>query len=382
MQYRGSYLSYLLMYLFYFLSLALLSGLISVYLLDRGYSASQVSLVVASSYIVSVILQPLVGYLNDHFNLKWVNSVVLIIAAILGIALIFAKHLFSITLLYSLTLGLFNSTKPVIERMATLSKYQYGKIRIWGTIGYAIGSQIGGLIYQYISPESMYFFFSISLGICLLGIIGTRNEHKNSDIHGETTTQHLGLWNKNFIVYLIIVCLFYAITNLNTTYLPAMFQHQGISVDKVSTIILLITISELPIIYYSHRFMNNISNRHMLIIVFILLIIQFGTYCFIPYNIIHVIISIGTKAVSTVIFIMLNMKIVVSIVDSDLQMSALAWVSTFNSFSSIVGQGLGGKILDTYSYTDFYLILFLIAVIGLGISYFYHIPSVSKYHLF
>ena len=84
MQYRGSYLSYLLMYLFYFLSLALLSGLISVYLLDRGYSASQVSLVVASSYIVSVILQPLVGYLNDHFNLKWVNSVVLIIAAILS----------------------------------------------------------------------------------------------------------------------------------------------------------------------------------------------------------------------------------------------------------------------------------------------------------
>ncbi len=266
--------------------------------------------------------------------------------------------------------------------MATLSKYQYGKIRIWGTIGYAIGSQIGGLIYQYISPESMYFFFSISLGICLLGIIGTRNEHKNSDIHGETTTQHLGLWNKNFIVYLIIVCLFYAITNLNTTYLPAMFQHQGISVDKVSTIILLITISELPIIYYSHRFMNNISNRHMLIIVFILLIIQFGTYCFIPYNIIHVIISIGTKAVSTVILIMLNMKIVVSIVDSDLQMSALAWVSTFNSFSSIVGQGLGGKILDTYSYTDFYLILFLIAVIGLGISYFYHLPSGRKYHLF
>ena len=98
MQYRGSYLSYLLMYLFYFLSLALLSGLISVYLLDRGYSASQVSLVVASSYIVSVILQPLVGYLNDHFNLKWVNSVVLIIAAILGIALIFAKHL--LVLLY------------------------------------------------------------------------------------------------------------------------------------------------------------------------------------------------------------------------------------------------------------------------------------------
>ena len=35
--------------------------------------------------------------------------------------------------------------------------------------------------------------------------------------------------------------------------------------------------------------------------------------------------------------------------------SALVVVGNGNG---IVGQGLGGKILDTYSYTDFYLILF------------------------
>lgn len=35
-KYQGSYLSYFLMYMFYYLSMALFSGLISVYLMDKG----------------------------------------------------------------------------------------------------------------------------------------------------------------------------------------------------------------------------------------------------------------------------------------------------------------------------------------------------------
>lgn len=46
------------MYMFYYLSMALFSGLISVYLMDKGYKASEVSFVVACSYILSMITQP------------------------------------------------------------------------------------------------------------------------------------------------------------------------------------------------------------------------------------------------------------------------------------------------------------------------------------
>jgi OHS family lactose permease-like MFS transporter len=54
MKLKGSYLSYFLMYMFYYLSMALFSGLISVYLMDKGYSASQVSFVVSCSFILSM----------------------------------------------------------------------------------------------------------------------------------------------------------------------------------------------------------------------------------------------------------------------------------------------------------------------------------------
>ena len=42
-RYQGSYLSYFFMYMFYYLSMALFSGLISVYLMDKGYKATEVA---------------------------------------------------------------------------------------------------------------------------------------------------------------------------------------------------------------------------------------------------------------------------------------------------------------------------------------------------
>ncbi|WRK52087.1 hypothetical protein SD457_16585 [Coprobacillaceae bacterium CR2/5/TPMF4] len=58
------------------------------------------------------------------------NMIILLLAAMLGICFIFVKNIYTIALIYSLALGLFNSTNPVIENMATLSRFQYGKIRI------------------------------------------------------------------------------------------------------------------------------------------------------------------------------------------------------------------------------------------------------------
>lgn len=173
--YKNSYFSYLLMYFFYFFSLAVFSGYISVYLMDKGYHASQVSMVVSCSFILSMIIQPIVGYFNDHYSQKRLNMLILLLAAVLGIIFIYAQNIYMIALIYSLALGLFNAANPVIENMATLSRFSYGKIRIWGTIGYAVASKISGVIYDDVSPEAMYAFFTIGLILCVIGIYGTQN---------------------------------------------------------------------------------------------------------------------------------------------------------------------------------------------------------------
>lgn len=378
-RYKNSYLSYLLMYFFYFFSLAVFSGYISVYLMDKGYHASQVSMVVSWSFILSMIIQPIIGYLNDHYHQKTLNMLILLIAAILGVCFIYAQNIYLIAMIYSLALGLFNAANPVIENMATLSRFSYGKIRIWGTIGYAVASKVSGVIYDYVSPEAMYAFFTIGLIFCVIGIYGTQNVKQ---IKMQKKEKSSGLLQKNFIIYLVIVCLFYAITNTNTTYLPAMFQNMGLSMNTTSTVIFILTLSELPVIFFSHQYMNRLTNKQLLVGIFILLIIQFLTYSCIHQPLIVVIVSICTKAVSTMLFIMLNLKIVSTIVDIKHQMSALALVQTCRNLGSIVFQWIAGYLIDFYSYDIFYLILALLSIVGMIICLLYRIPSGNDQHLF
>ena len=57
--YKNSYLSYFLMYFFFFFSLAFFSGFLSVYLMDQGFSASQVSFVVSCSFHLILLIAAL-----------------------------------------------------------------------------------------------------------------------------------------------------------------------------------------------------------------------------------------------------------------------------------------------------------------------------------
>ena len=62
--FRNSYPAYLFLYSFYFMSTALFTTLISVYLIGQQYSASQVSNLVSTAFFLSMIAQHLLGYIN------------------------------------------------------------------------------------------------------------------------------------------------------------------------------------------------------------------------------------------------------------------------------------------------------------------------------
>lgn len=381
-KYQGSYLSYFLMYMFYYLSMALFSGLISVYLMDKGYKASDVSLVVSCSFILSMITQPFIGNLCDRYDKKKVNGILLAIAGIFGIVFILANNIYMIAIVYSVVLAILNGVNPIIERMATVSKHKYGLIRIWGTIGYASGSQVSGLIYRYISPEAMYLFFVAGMVLCVIGILGTIDVKEIEQTNEEKTSMKDVLFNKKLLFYLVISCIFYGITNVNSTYLPSMYQHNGLTVSQATTVIFAGTMMELPVILLSRFYMNKIGNKQLLMLSFILLIVQFMTYAYIPNVVIQIIMTFLTKSVTTMAFIMINMKVIATIIDGSHQMSALSIVSTFKSFSSIIFQMIAGYLIDLYSYQFFYGFLFVCAIIGLVLCILYKIPSGNEHRLF
>ena len=82
------------MYFFFFFSLAFFSGFISVYLMDQGYSASQVSFCCfLFLYIIRHCSALLLEKLNDQYESRYVNSILLLAAGMLGIIFIFLKNI-------------------------------------------------------------------------------------------------------------------------------------------------------------------------------------------------------------------------------------------------------------------------------------------------
>ena len=364
-RYKNSYLSYFLMYNFYYLSWAVFSALISVYLLGKGFKASEVSLVVSTSFLTSMIFQPVIGMFSDRYDVKKVNFVLFALAGIGGLAFMFASSLITITIGYSFVLTLINGTNPVMEKIASSSPYQYGKIRIWGTIGYATGSWLAGMIYQLISPSAIFICFIITMILCIIGLLGTQTPSELGQNNEEKTKTSTLFHNYKYLYYLIIAAIFQGITNMANTYIPAMFQNDGLKVSLVSTILSFAVLCEAPLVLFSHKFMDKLTNKRLLIIAYSMITIQFLCYALNVWLPLKVIITLITKHPSGMLFIMINLKIVSTLVPKEHQITALAFVQTLRNLSSIIFQNIAGQILDISSYQ----ILFALSLIVIVVSF-------------
>lgn len=381
-RYKNSYLSYFLMYNFYYLSWAVFSALISVYLLDKDFKASEVSLVVSTSFLTSMIFQPVIGMFSDRYDVKKVNFVLFTLAGIGGLAFMFASSLITITIGYSFVLTLINGTNPVMEKIASSSPYQYGKIRIWGTIGYATGSWLAGMIYQLISPSAIFICFIITMILCIIGLLGTQTPSELGQNNEEKTKTSTLFHNYKYLYYLIIAAIFQGITNMANTYIPAMFQNDGLKVSLVSTILSFAVLCEAPLVLFSHKFMDKLTNKRLLIIAYSTITIQFLCYALNVWLPLKVIITLITKHPSGMLFIMINLKIVSTLVPKEHQITALAFVQTLRNLSSIIFQNIAGQILDISSYQILFALSLIIIVVGFVLVILFKVPSGKDQKLF
>lgn len=381
--YQNSYLSYFLMYNFYYLSWALFSALISVYLMNMGFRASDVSFVVSASFLTSLLTQPMIGKWNDQYDMKIVNTILFVIAIIGAILFMLSHHLIMIMLSYSIVLMMINGVNPIMEKIATASPYQYGKIRIWGTIGYALGSGMAGFLYEHIAPEAIFIVFIFTMSLCILGLLGTKPKQveKKAENKVPVKTREI-LKNKKFLYYLMICGLFYGVTYMSNTFIPSMLTDKGLDVGTASSILSLAVFCEAPLVLFSAHFMDCFSNKVLLSIATAMVCFQCIVYGLNLPMWLTVIVTLLVKHPAGMLFIMINLKVVNTLIDEKHQITALAIVATLKNLVSILFQNAAGQILDMTSYSFLYMICFGCMVISLLLVIFFKIDKGTDQKLF
>lgn len=382
-KYKNSYLSYFLMYNFYYLSWALFSALISVYLMGKGFKASQVSLVVSASFLASMVTQPVIGTWNDKYDMKKIDTALFLIACGGGIIFMLSDSLVMIAASYSLVLVMINGVNPVMEKLATTSPYPYGKIRIWGTIGYALGSQMAGIIYDNLSPEAVFAAFVLTMLLCVAGLLGTEPEAGNHKQEKGEKTSILDLFkNGKYVYYLCLCVIFYGITNMSNVFIPSMLTDKGLDVKAASLVLSIAVFCEAPLVLFSYRFMDKIANKTLLFAAVGMVCVQCAVYGFnlpMPFIILATLIA---KHPAGMLYIMVNLKVVNTLIDEKQQITALALVATLKNLAAIVFQNIAGQILDAAGYSCLYLLCFVCMAGELALLAFFRIGSGNDKPLF
>ena len=385
-KFQNSYFAYFLMYNFYFLAYALFSTLISVYMLDKGYSASQVSLVVSASFFSSMIVQPLMGILNDKIGIKKVTIYSFLLINIAAIFFMQANNLLLLTVWYSAVLMLVNGVNPVMDVLAARSPYTYGRIRIWGTFGYAMGSQLAGLIYKFISPQAIFIVFIGMMCVSILGVFGIDPKHnqgskKATQMKNDSSIGKI-FKNKTYLFYLLIVALYSGVGNTGHTYIPSMLEHSGLSVHMATTVVAISVICESPLIFFSYLFMDKVPIKKLLYIPLGILLLQYVIYGLDLGLTSKILFTLMSKHATGMLLIMVTLKIVANVVDEKYLVTAIALVQTARNLGTILIQNIAGDIIDKSGYEMMSFFLAGVMVLVLVLAFFLKVPNKSNQKLF
>ncbi len=390
-KYTNSYLSYVILFFFYDLAFAFFSALISVYLIGKGYSASQVSLLVSVAALANMVTQPVIGSLTDRYGMRPVNMVMFAATCVAAALFVIAPNFLIIVGTYAAMNLLMNGVNPTVERMATSSPYSYGSIRVWGSIGFAVGTQLTGIIYDVIAPVAPYVGVIIAMLIAIFGFWGTNPrlaeteaaniEAQESDDVEPVSTKTL-LSNKKFLYYLVLQILFAAVTGAAYSFCPAFLTSKGLEASTASTILAVATLLEIPLLLFSSKFMDKIANKTLLMGLFVLVVIEMVVYGLnLPLPLVIVATFLGRHP-PAILNIMTNMKVVNTIVDARQQIAGLALVKTCQSFGTIISNNIGGRIADAAGYPAMFLFLLAMIAVGLAGVVFFQVPSGNDKKLF
>lgn len=183
------------------------------------------------------------------------------------------------------------------------------------------------------------------------------------------------LTNKTYLIYTVLAVVVASIMNVGHTYIPAMLERSGMSVGGAATVVSIAVLCEGPLTYFSYLFMDKWKSKTLLLVSMSLVLAQCLVYSLDMSLTMKIIVTLLTKHTAGILYIMVNTKIVHSLVAPTMLITALSLVQTGRSLGSIVFQNISGFILDKWDYPQLFLVLLLATAATALMTLFISLPA-------
>lgn len=256
------YYLFVVWYFLMYFALGSFFPLFSQLLSSYGLKGSAMGVIFSIGSFATIFSSPFWGFVNDKLkNPKKLISFLLLSSSITILAFFFSKSVFAIGLVYLLFM-FFNSGIGSISDSSVLSgEIPFGKIRLWGSIGFAVGVQISGLISEKLGIKSIISIYIIFMVLTVLTI--KKIEFKNISTHTIKLRDFKELLrNKKYMVAALACFLLGSTITGNNNYFGLLYKNLGGSVAGIGLAFLLFAGSEAPFMAIFQKFSKKINLVH------------------------------------------------------------------------------------------------------------------------
>ncbi len=353
-------------YTFSYFALGAFVPLIAQYLLEIGLNGVQIGTIMGFGMFTGVIAAPLWGMLCDQTGSnKRILYILLLLPAILSLILIFCKNYYVILVVYG-SFSLFqNSIFPLTDALTLKFTSAFGKIRLWGSLGFAIGVFITGMIAHAIGLKSIFIIYCVGIVITALFLM---NIHEEKSVPSyEHKFKGIGelLRNKPYIVFVLASIFSHGPFVAHTSYFSILYTQVGGNLAGFGLVLMMSMASEAPMMHWIHKLQEKFYAETLLIITTIISILRWYWYSTMPspqwlFG------TFFLQGIVTGIFIALGLQYVAAVTKQENRATAITVYSSISmGFGAMICQFLGGIILDYYGSGGIYFSFSMFNIIAL-----------------
>lgn len=249
--------------MFIYFALGSLYPLLSHYLKSIGMSGTQIGLIVSAGPIVAIVAQPFWGMLCDKFKLsKQILSGIFLGAMCASLLLPFGHYFLAFVSLYALLHFFQSGIVPISDGLAlhytARTGIEFGRVRQWGAIGFAVATLIAGLLAEKFSLQVIFYLYAFAQLSGFIFLQGVEAEKSVSSVNiFKGLTQLIRI--PRYMLFLLSAFLIFGPINAHNVYFGLLYEKLGGQIAGIGFAFLLFAGSEAPFMKWSGYFIRRLG---------------------------------------------------------------------------------------------------------------------------
>jgi MFS transporter, PPP family, 3-phenylpropionic acid transporter len=255
-----SFLHLQVFYFLYYAGAAALIPFLAIHYKSLGFHGEQIGALSAVLPLVGLLSGPLWGMLADSTR-RHRQALIIAMTGAIGFAVLLSIPSSFYILIAVLALFAFFSAPimPLIDSSALIAlgehKDLYGRIRLWGALGWGITAPVVGYLTEAASLSWTFGGYAFLMGLAVL--VGSKLPIHSSHVNALNTQDARAiLRDPRWYIFLTVAFIGGILLSANSSFLFIYLQDLGADKTLLGIMLSVATLSELPVLYFSGTFLK------------------------------------------------------------------------------------------------------------------------------